>query len=402
MRPIAHFEDDTLVIPGLVTAHSHAFQHGLRGDTQRAGGETGSFWSWRDAMYRLAEGLTPERIGALSQRAFRELRRAGVVAVGEFHYVHHQADGTPYKDRTILADTVIRAALSEGLRITLLRVAYARAGAGRSPEGAQRRFCDPSPDAVLRDVETLRARWKNDARVRIGLAPHSVRAVPAEWLRPLHDHARAHHMPFHMHVAEVEGEVRDCLAEHGLRPVELLGREGVLDERFVAVHGTNLTHHEARLLGEAGASVCVCATTERDLGDGLADLQSLRDAGVRLCTGVDSHVITDPLEEMRALETHERLRQRRRVSFVAPEGRTPAEQLLLEGSAYGAQACGWDAPCEGAATGWSPSTLIDWNSPEFEGIDRSLALDALVFSGTLRCVRGAREPLSDSSRLDGQ
>ncbi len=207
MRPLVTFEGDTMVLPGLVTAHSHAFQRALRGSTQRAPRDTGSFWSWREAMYRVADGLTPESIGAISRRAFEELRRAGVVAVGEFHYVHHQPGGTPYEDRTTLADAVIQAALDAGLRITLLRTAYARAGAGREPEGAQRRFCDASVSRVLDDLDALRSRWSRDARVRIGVAPHSVRAVPASWIRALHDYATKHAMPFHMHVAEVEGEI---------------------------------------------------------------------------------------------------------------------------------------------------------------------------------------------------
>lgn len=388
LRPLVQIDGDALVVPGLVTAHSHAFQHGLRGVTQRAPRDTGTFWSWRDAMYRLADGLTPESLAAVSRRAFDDLRAAGVTLVGEFHYVQHQPGGEPYDDRTVLSDTVIRAALDAGLRITLLRVAYHRAGAGRAAEGAQRRFSDASPDDVMRDLDTLRARWRDEPRVRIGVAPHSVRAVPKEWIAALHGYARAHGMPFHMHVAEVEGEVRECVAEHGRRPVELLHELGVLDARFVAVHATNLAPHESVMLGAARSFACVCPTTERDLGDGLADLAALRDAGVRLCTGVDSHVITDPVEEMRALETHERLRLRRRVTFAPRDGRSPAEQLLIDGSVHGAQACGWDATLVGDATDWAPSTRIDLRSRPLRAVDRELALDAWVFSGDASCVTG--------------
>ncbi len=387
MRPLVSFDGDRMIVPGFVTAHSHAFQRALRGQTQRAPRETGTFWSWREAMFRLADGLTPESIERVSAAAFRELRRAGVVAVGEFHYVHHQPGGEPYGDRTCLADAVIRAALAAGLRITLLRVAYARAAAGRGPEGAQRRFSDPDVDPVLRDVETLAARWAHEPRVRVGLAPHSVRAVPAAWLGPLHAFAKARSMPFHMHVAEVQGEVDACLAEHGLRPVELLAERGVLDARFVGVHCTNLLPHEARLLGEARGFACVCPTTERDLGDGLGDFATLRDAGVRLCTGIDSHVITDPVEEARALETHERLRLRRRVTFD-PGERTPAEQLLVDASVHGALACGWDAELAGGLTSWAPSTAIDLAHPALADVDRRDALDALFFSGSAACVAG--------------
>jgi formiminoglutamate deiminase len=386
MRPLSSIEGHTLIVPGLVSAHSHAFQHALRGKTQRATRDTGTFWSWREAMYQLADSLTPESIERVSRRAFEELRATGVVAVGEFHYVHHQPGGAPYDDRTALADAVIRAALAADLRITLLRVAYHGASPGQAPEGAQRRFSDPSPDLVLRDVDTLVARWKHEPRVRVGLAPHSVRAVPAAWIKELHGYARSHAMPFHMHVAEVQGEVDTSLGHYGRRPVELLADLEVLDARFVAVHAVCLEAHEARLLGEARAFVCVCPTTERDLGDGMADLAALRDAGARLCVGIDSHVVTDPVEEMRALEMHERLRLRRRVTFTPPEGRTPAEQLVVEGSVLGALACGWDASLDPRATDWRPSTYVDLDARPLAGVERDEALDAWIFSGGTACV----------------
>src|SRR5580700_2025644 len=244
--------DGTLRLPALATAHSHAFQRAMRGRAQRPAGAAGlgdDFWTWRGQMYALASSLTPESIQAASLVAFLELRRAGVRTVGEFHYVHHQPDGTPYGDRTVLADAVVLAAKQAKLRIALLRVAYHRAGPGREAEVGQRRFCDPRVDDVLRDVDTLRARYAGDPDVVVGVAPHSVRAVPPSWLAPLSEYAAAHGMPLHMHVAEQVREVDECLAETGRRPVELLSESGVLSERFVAVHATNLAPHEARLLG---------------------------------------------------------------------------------------------------------------------------------------------------------
>src|SRR5262249_54481222 len=183
-------------------------------------------------MYALALSLTPESIYAASLVAFRELARAGVRTVGEFHYVHHQADGTPYSVRTALADAVIRAARAEGLRIALLRVAYHRAGPGRAAEPGQARFCDATVDAVLADVDTLRAKYASDPNVKVGLAPHSVRAVPPTWLGPLADYARAHDLPLHMHVAEQPREVEECVLETKKRPVELLAEHGLLSARF--------------------------------------------------------------------------------------------------------------------------------------------------------------------------
>lgn len=333
-------------------------------------------------MYDLAQTVTPERIESLSRRAFRLLRRAGVTAVGEFHYLHHQPNGEPYAQRTELSDRVISAALSEEINITLLRVAYARAGAGRPPEGAQLRFCDTDVETVLRDVDTLTKRWAGETRVKIGIAPHSVRAVSGEWLRELHAYARRAHMPFHMHVAEVSREVEECLAETSLRPVEYLSELGVIDENFTAVHATVLEAHEARLLGEARAFVCACPTTERDLGDGLAPLGELRAAGARLCVGVDSHVVTEPLEELRALETHERLRLKRRVTFTPPEGRTVAEQLLLEGSLHGALSIGHPVTLSANTyDGWDARTVVDLEHPALEGVLSENTLDAWVFSG---------------------
>jgi formiminoglutamate deiminase len=384
--------DGTLRLPALTTAHSHAFQRAMRGRAQRPSPEPApsnenglehrrensaereahgdDFWTWRGAMYETASALTPESIHATSLACYRELARAGVRTVGEFHYVHHQPDGTPYADRTVLAEAVIDAARAAGLRIALLRAAYHRGGPGRDAEPGQRRFCDPDVDDVLRDVETLRARHGADSDVVVGIAPHSVRAVPPAWLGPLRDFAQKHAMPLHMHVAEQEREVAECLAETGRRPMELLADNGVLSGRFVAVHATRLEPHEARLLGGARGFACVCATTERDLGDGLPDLGALRAAGVRLCIGGDSHVVIDPIDDLRSLETHERLRTRARVTF-RPAAGTPAEQLWREGSLEGAAACGFDGP--------GGEVLIRRDHPALALVDDDYLLDAVVF-----------------------
>lgn len=362
--------DGTIRLPALTTAHSHAFQRAMRGRAQRPG--TTDFWSWRSQMYELASSLTPESIHAISLVAFRELARSGVRTVGEFHYLHHQADGTPYDDRTVLADAVIRAAKGAGLRVLLLRVAYHRAGPGAAPEVAQRRFCDPRLDDVFRDVDDLRARWSGDPDVTIGIAPHSVRAVPPAWLAPIVEYAERGAMPIHMHVAEQAREVDECVAETGRRPVELLAEHDVLSERFVAVHATHVLPHEVRLLGEARAFACICPTTERDLGDGLPDLGSLRRAGVRLCTGVDSHVLVDPIEDLRSLETMERLRTRSRVTFGSPDGSTtPAEELWTSGSIVGAAACGFDLA--------GGQIVIRRDHPALELVAPEFLLDAIVF-----------------------
>jgi formimidoylglutamate deiminase len=366
-------------LPALATAHSHAFQRALRGDTQRPGpAGTDDFWSWRTAMYRLADSLTPETIHAISLVAYRELFAAGVRTVGEFHYVHHQPGGAPYAQRTLLADAVIAAARAAGLRIALLRVIYHRAGAGRPPEGAQRRFSDQRLDSALADIDDLRTRYQGDPAVRVGVAPHSVRAVPPDWLSEIAGYATSHRLPIHMHVAEQPAEIRDCLAETGRRPVELLADHGVLGPRFVAVHATQLAAHEPALLGNARAFVCLCPTTERDLGDGLPDVAALQAAGVRLCAGIDSHVITHPLEDLRAIDLDERLRTGRRIGVVAAAGRTPAEELWHIGSIESAAASGFD-DCGG-------TVAIDRRAPELELVHEDHLLDAAVYSGGSRVL----------------
>ncbi|WP_437298019.1 formimidoylglutamate deiminase [Sorangium sp. So ce426] len=372
-------------LPALASAHSHAFQRGMRGEAQRPGPSgADDFWSWRSAMYALAESLTPESIHAISTVAYRELRAAGVRTVGEFHYVHHQPGGAPYADRTVLADAVIEAAREEGLRIALLRVVYARAGAGRAPEGAQRRFSDASLDAALADVDALRARYAGCEDVRVGVAPHSVRAVPPAWLGEIARYAAERGLMVHMHVAEQPAEIEACLAETGRRPVELLAERGVLGERFVAVHATHLAPHEPALLGAARAFACLCPTTERDLGDGLPDVGALRAAGARLCVGIDSHVITDPFEDMRGVELVERLRTGRRVTLRGEGGATPAEALWEIGSQRGAEACGFADP------GGSISVRRD--APALAMVREERLLDAVVYSGSPSIVEGSPAP----------
>ena len=304
--PIAKRVGETIEIPGIVTAHSHAFQRVLRGRTHSA--SAGTFWSWRGLMYRVAERMTPDDAYAIARLAYLELACAGVTTVGEFHYVHHRPDGSPYEDRLAMSEAMIAAARDVGIRIALLRVLYARAGEGAAPEGAQRRFVDADVDRALMDVDDLRSRYAGAPDVRVGLAPHSVRATPPAWLDAAARYADEHILPLHMHLAEQPREVVECIQETGRRPVELAADLGLLSPRFVAVHATHLGPGEAALLGEANAFVCVCRTTERDLGDGAPDLTSLREHGAQICFGVDSHALSDPFVEARAAELDERTR----------------------------------------------------------------------------------------------
>ncbi|HZH04867.1 MAG TPA: formimidoylglutamate deiminase, partial [Myxococcaceae bacterium] len=260
-----------VILPGLVNAHSHAFQRLIRGRTEyvAAGRSSDDFWSWREAMYRVAGTLEPEGLYAASKQAFLEMALSGMTAVGEFHYLQHAPDGTPYADRNALAKAVIRAARDVGLRIVLLRVGYARAGFRTEAHPWQRRFVDRDAEAWLAAAETLRAEVRGDWGVSVGLAPHSVRAVPVSWLEALARAPAPTRGVVHMHVAEQPAEVEACLAEHGARPVELLEGLGLLDSGFTAVHGIHLSPDEISRMGRAGSTVCACPSTERNLGDGV-------------------------------------------------------------------------------------------------------------------------------------
>lgn len=372
---IAVRDADRIVLPGIASAHSHAFQRALRGRTQALATSGGSFWSWRALMYELAGKLDPESIYALSHFAFVELALCGVTHVGEFHYLHHAPGGAPYDDRLALTDAVVRAALDAGLRITLLRVLYERGGWGRALDDVQRRFADDSPERAFDDVTALAARFAAEPRVRVGLAPHSVRAVTKPTLAAAAEFARSRGLALHAHVAEQPREIHECLAEHGRRPVELLADLGTLDARFTAVHATHLMPHEAALLGAARAGVCVCRTTERDLGDGPPDVSALLAAGVRLSVGADGHAVSDPFEEARAIELDERTRTGRRA--VALDGTAILRALAENGYA----ALGATLPPTS-----EDRVVLSARDPALVGAPASALDGAVAFGATSRAV----------------
>ncbi len=373
--PAIRYVDGRWVMPGLATAHSHAFQRALRGRTQRRATRAGTFRGWREEMYRLAERLRPDDLYAISRFAYTELAMSGVTAVGEFHYVHHGPGGRPYADRLELADAVVRAARDVGIRICLIRTAYLRAGYEQSAAPAQERFIDPSVDEVLMDLDLLRSRYADDPNVAVAAAAHSVRAVPLPQIRTLAAYAVANGLPFHMHVCEQRGELEECKAEHGTTPVALLSGEGLLSSRFVAVHATHLDEAEVAALGDNRSFVCICRTTERDLGDGLPTTSGLLCAGARLCVGVDSHAGENAFEEVRAVELDERSRLEMR--HAAAEG----PDLLDAATKQGYAACGFDGQ-------WREDRVcLDRDDPSIAAIDPELASDAVLFGATPRAVK---------------
>ena len=306
------------LLPGMVNAHSHAFQRVIRGRTEYRGASAAdSFWTWREMMYAAAERLTPEDIYDASRMAFMEMSLAGITSVGEFHYLHRTPEGVEYEDPNLLALEVVRAARDVGLRIALLRVAYARAGYLKEPDPRQRRFIEPDPETFISHAATLARALEGEPHAWLGVAPHSVRAVPVEYLRALSSYAHTYHLPLHMHVAEQPAEVEACMAEMGRTPVKLLSDEGVLSPRFTGVHSVHVMPEEIELLRDAKACVCACPTTERNLGDGVVPADALLEAGVRVALGTDSHTQIDLLEDARELEYHLRLKTLRR-NVLAP------------------------------------------------------------------------------------
>jgi formiminoglutamate deiminase len=340
----------SVVVPGQVNAHSHAFQRAIRARTQHTTSARDDFWSWRAQMYQVADALTPETIYDVSRQAFEEMRGVGYTSVAEFHYVHHQPDGRRYDDAHVLADAVIRAALDARLRITLLRVAYHEAGPGRAAEGTQLRFVTESVERFLEDTDDLTSRWRGESRVTIGVAPHSARAVPPAWLGPIARFAEDRGCPLHIHVCEQRQEIAQTIAAYGRTPIELLAEHGALTSRTTLVHATHLSARELELIEAAGAIVCACPTTERDLGDGFLPALELLKRGVRICTGSDSHTVINPWEELRLIEYHERLRYERRHILTDayerwhPEHEGPrssADLLWPMNTTHGAAACGF-------------------------------------------------------------
>lgn len=329
-----------IVLPGAANAHSHAFHRALRG----AGAPGDTFWGWRKTMYRIASRLDPETYQALARSMYAEMLAAGYTSVAEFHYVHHQVDGTPYSDPNVMGEALRQAARDVGIRMTLLDTCYLSSGFGAAPEGVQIRFSDGSAAQWAERVNLM----TEDEYFRVGCAIHSVRAVPQDQLATVADWATARDAVLHVHLSEQEAENEACLEHTGKTPTELLQEAGVWTTRSVAVHAVHLTEEDIRILAETGSTVCVCPSTEADLADGIAPVLLLAEAGVPLCIGSDENVLIDPFHEVRSAEMHERLRSRRR------ENLTP-DDLVAMLSSDGQSAAGW--PEAGRI---SVGALADW------------------------------------------
>jgi len=377
------------ILPGLVSAHSHSFQRAIRGRTEARLPGKGDFWAWREAMYRVAAIVDPEDVYAIARQAFHEMARAGVTAVGEFHYLQRDPNGRSYEDPDLLAKQVMRAAREVGIRIVLLRCAYARGGHGEPPGPAQRRFVDEASDDALQSVERLEAFVAGDAAAGVGLAPHSVRACPADWIAPLATAARLRGWPLHVHLAEQPAEVEQCRAEHGVTPPVLLERLEALHRGTTVVHAIHLTVEDVLCLGRAQATVCACPTTERDLGDGIVPADRLLEAGCSLALGSDSNVQIDLLEEARALEGHLRLERLTRGVLAAGAGSGNddlARRLYGAASAGGMRSLGLSGGA--LAVGEQADFLVvDLEESSIAGASDEDLLSTVVFSAARTAVR---------------
>jgi formimidoylglutamate deiminase len=323
----------SLTLPGFVNAHSHAFQRALRGRTEGA-----DFWGWRESMLALAEGLSREQVRSGYVQVYREMLSAGYTVVGEFHYLGLAE-----------AQAAVEAAAEAGIEMVLLLSAYGRGGLPR--------FRQESPADYLAQLEELRA-----LGIRVGLAPHSVRACPRDWLEELGRYAAAESLPLHVHADEQPREIEECLAEHGLRPIELLAETGCLGPHSTVVHATHADARELDLLAEAGARVCVCPTTEANLGDGFVPAEQICERGIGMCIGSDSNVRIDPLEELRELEGIARRRTgKRNILSVST--------LLACGADEGAASLGVER--------W-PDVEVDLEHPSLAGVEAADVHAALV------------------------
>jgi formimidoylglutamate deiminase len=380
------------LLPGMPNLHSHAFQRAMAGLTEQAGkgGEADSFWTWRTLMYDFVGRLAPEQVEAIAAQLYVEMLKAGYTAVAEFHYIHHDLDGNPYGDLAEMSERIVAAAKATGIGLTHLPVLYAAGGFGGKPAGTgQKRFLN-DPDRFLDLIASLRQRHGRDPQIRIGIAPHSLRAVTPESLSRAVAGLSAMDAsaPIHIHIAEQTKEVEDCLAWCGKRPVEWLFAHEAVDERWCLVHATHLTEAETDLLAASGAVAGLCPTTEANLGDGLFPAGPYLARAGWFGIGSDSHISVSPIEELRWLEYGQRLETRRRnvLASQPAEGGHVGARLYRLALAGGARACGRDigriAP--GARADF---VVLDPESPVLLGRNEDTLLDALIFAGNANPVR---------------
>jgi formiminoglutamate deiminase len=373
-----------LTLPGLANAHSHAFHRALRGITQAG---LGTFWTWRERMYQVAGRLTPGSYLALARAAYAEMALAGITCVGEFHYLHHAPGGVPYADPNAMGRALLQAAAEAGIRITLLDTCYLSGGlsADGRPEpltGPQLRFGDgdagrwaervaalgPDPHGVLAP------------HARVGVAIHSVRAVPRGQMHPVVAWTHRYGAPLHAHLSEQRAENEACLAAYGATPAQVLDQAGALGPRATMVHATHLTEGDVGLLGGSRTCACFCPTTEADLADGIGPARALASAGSPLSVGSDSHAVVDLFAEARGIELTQRLATGQRGQFGAGE-------LARAATAAGHACLGWPEAGQIAPGALADLVTVSVDTPRLAGTAEVTALESVMFAATAADVR---------------
>jgi len=371
------------VLPGVVNAHSHAFQRAIAGLTETSGGQDDDFWSWRDRMYRAALRITPDQLQAIATQLYTELLQGGYTQVCEFHYLHNDTDGQPYADPLELSMALVRAAQATGMGLTLLPTLYMRSGFGATGlRTDQRRFAG-TPGSVLRMAEAINA--LKLPRINAGVALHSLRAVDAGALKEVAAAAQQAHWPVHIHIAEQVQEVNDCIAHTGQRPIEWLlhtlgGSTAPVDARWNLVHATHTTPQELGDLQATGAAIVICPSTEANLGDGVFDFPGWAGQGGNWSIGSDSHVTRSLVEELRLLEYSQRFARRQRNLAARVTGVDSTAAALLQGAVQGG-AVATGLRSSGIAVGQRADLCVmDAHSPALAGIPEAHTLDAWAFS----------------------
>jgi formimidoylglutamate deiminase len=381
--PAAGVAQAQLVLPGMVNLHSHAFQRALGGLTETAGDNPDSFWTWRELMYRFARNITPEQIEAIAAQLYAECLRHGYTAVCEFHYVQRAPDGSLYARPAETAERVVAAARATGIGLTMLPVLYGFAGFGEQPLGSDQRRFRTDPAQVLRIVEALAP--LRGGQLEVGAAPHSLRAASIAQIQELAQ-AMPAGRPLHIHIAEQQDEVVQCIEATGMRPLRYLSEHIALDPRWCLVHATHIDADEVERIAGSGAVAGLCPSTEANLGDGIFPLQQFIAAGGRFGIGSDSHVSQSPVEELRWLEYGQRLQHQRRNVAVSPAQRRVGEFLWQGALLGGAQASGRKVGL--LAAGMRADLLVlDSDHPNLDGAAPEDVLGAFVFAGNDNLVR---------------
>jgi len=393
------------VLPGMPNLHSHAFQRAMAGLAERRGHtsalvperenqnaaihgrtpqKTDSFWSWRETMYAFAASVGPDELKAIAAQLYVEMLKAGYTQVCEFHYLHHRPDGSPYAQPEAMSLALVEAAQEAGIALTLLPVLYMSGGFDGRPLGPRQRRFGHDVDGYLRLLQTLRS--YESAELRVGIALHSLRAVPEDALRTVLASGLVQEGPIHIHIAEQLGEVQDCLSLRGARPVQWLLDHAPVDPRWCLVHATHLNEDEIGRLAHSGAVAGLCPTTEANLGDGLFPLAEYLDAGGTLGIGSDSHISISPVEELRWLEYGQRLASHHRNIAARQEGVSVGQTLWRAALRGGAQAAG--LPVGALQPGHRADLLVlDDGSPLLAARDEASVLDSFIFAGNTPLVR---------------